>query len=172
MAATPPPAANLEERHHFLLRKLHSLTGIIPIGVFLCEHLMTNSMAFFGAEKYNESVNFITKLPYLLLLEIFGIFLPIAFHALYGIKIALEAEPNVMAYPYMANRRYLLQRVTGYIAFLFLIVHLAKFRFAHWLGLSDRAFLDNPDFFEATRRGLVEWNLWGLEIPAGLTIAM
>jgi hypothetical protein len=27
------------EKNHFLLRRLHSLTGIVPIGVFLIAHL-------------------------------------------------------------------------------------------------------------------------------------
>ena len=30
-------------RHHFLVRRLHSLSGIVPIGVFLCVHLLTNA---------------------------------------------------------------------------------------------------------------------------------
>ncbi len=171
--STPRDAQTFEDRHHFLLRKLHSLSGIVPIGVFLIEHLLTNSMAWYGgSEKYNQSVSFIRGLPYLPLLEVFGIFLPIAFHAVYGIKIAMTAQPNVAQYPYLANRRYLLQRVTGYIAFLFLIVHLGKFRFAHWIGLSDHHFLETPGgaFFEATRAGFVGWKPWGLEVATWMVV--
>ena len=31
------------DKHYFLLRRLHSLTGIVPIGIFLLAHLTTNS---------------------------------------------------------------------------------------------------------------------------------
>jgi succinate dehydrogenase / fumarate reductase, cytochrome b subunit len=171
----------IDDKYHFLLRKLHSLSGIVPIGVFLIEHLLTNSRAFNwfglfhgGREEFNTAVKGIHGLPYLLLLEVFGIFLPLAFHAIYGIKIALDAQPNIHAYPYMANRRYTLQRITGYIAFIFIIVHLFKFRFAHWIGWGPE-FMDpeNTDKFEMTRRGLMQWHITqlGIIVPAWITIS-
>ncbi len=36
------------DRYHFLIRKLHSLAGVIPLGVFLLEHLFLNSYAWRG----------------------------------------------------------------------------------------------------------------------------
>src|SRR5207248_4927922 len=120
---------------------LHSLSGIIPIGAFLVEHLLTNSMAIYGPKRFNDSVHSIHILPYLPALEVFGIFLPLAFHALYGIKIAMSAEYNVRQYPYLGNWRYALQRATGYIALIFIIIHLMKFRFAHLVDWRPR-FLD------------------------------
>ena len=163
----------IDQKYHFLLRKLHSLSGIIPIGAFLAEHMLTNSMAVFGPDRFNKSVHALHELPYLTLLEVFGIFLPIAFHALYGIKIAMSAELNTHAYPYMANRRYTLQRITGYIAFLFIIVHLMKFRFAHLVGWGP-SFLDpnNVDKFEITRNGLMHWTPWGVHVPAAATLTL
>lgn len=166
----------LDDKYHFLLRKLHSLTGIVPLGVFLCEHMLTNSLAYGagGADKFNESVHFLHGLPYLWALEFFGIFLPLAFHAIYGIKIALSGRSNVTAYPHMPNRRYYLQRLTGYIAFVFLIIHLLKFRFAPWLGWGPD-FLDPnlTDKFEITRQGLQAWNPVGdFVMPAWITITM
>ncbi|MFQ5429863.1 MAG: succinate dehydrogenase cytochrome b558 subunit [Phycisphaerae bacterium] len=168
---TSDNSAPIDERYHFLLRKLHSLSGIIPIGAFLIEHMLTNSMAFQGPEKFDESVHALHRLPYLTFLEIFGIFLPIGFHAIYGIKIAMSAEPNPVAYPYMANRRYTLQRVTGYIAFAFIIIHLLKFRFAHWIGWGPE-FIGSEHPFEITRSGLVAWRPFGWHVPAGVTITM
>lgn len=173
MAESASAPQSFEARHHFLLRRLHSLTGIIPIGVFLIEHLLTNSMAAYGGpEKFNEDVHFLHGLPYLALLEIFGIFLPLAFHALYGIRIAMTAKHNVVQYPYMENRRFFMQRMTGYIAFVFVIIHLAKFRFAHWFG--GIPFLDPsiPDKFEITRRGLMSWHAFGTVVPAAVTLTL
>jgi len=171
LSTTPINPPSLEQRHHFLLRKLHSLSGIVPIGAFLIEHLLTNSMAFGGREKFNDAVHSLHNLPYLWALEVFGIFLPLAFHALYGIRIAMTAEYNVASYPYMGNRRYSLQRITGYIAFVFLIVHLLKFRFAHLVGWGPE-FIGSSDPFEITRHGLTAWRPWGLVIPAAVTITM
>jgi succinate dehydrogenase cytochrome b subunit len=176
--STPPSETlSFEEKHHFLLRKLHSLTGIVPIGVFLIEHLLTNSLAAGwasktpGPERFNEAVHSLHHLPYLWALELFGIFLPLAFHALYGIKIALTAEPNSRAYPYMGNRRYTLQRVTGYIAFIFVIVHLLKFRFAHLVGWGPE-FIGSTDPYEITRNGLHAWEpIKGFVVPAWITFA-
>lgn len=158
------------------MRKLHSLSGVIPVGVFLIEHLITNSMALQGADQYNKSVSFITSLPYLLFLEIFGIFIPLAFHAIYGIKIAMTAQPNSGQYPYMANKRYTWQRVTGYIAFVFIIVHLAKFRFAHWIwptmadGKPRPHFLESGNFFQTTYDGLMNWQPWGIPVAPWLVL--
>lgn len=161
-----------DQKYHFLLRKLHSLTGIVPVGVFLIEHMFTNSMALKGPDEFNRDVEFIHGLPYLLLLEIFGIFLPLAFHAVYGITIALSAESNSSRYPYLANRRYTLQRVTGYIAFVFVIVHLLKYRFAHLVGWGPDFMAPGTDFFEVTRRGLMAWRPLGIHVASWITLSM
>lgn len=173
MDAAPVQAKTLDQKHHFLLRKLHSLSGIIPIGAFLVEHLLTNSMAYAGPERFNKAVHALHELPWLPVLEIFGIFLPLAFHALYGIKIAMSADYNTASYPYLDNRRYTLQRVTGYIAFVFLIIHLAKFRFAHLIGWGPEFMSpDLPDKFALTQTGILHWSVWGIHIPAAATIIL
>lgn len=171
MATTNLDPQQIDQKYHFLLRKLHSLTGIVPIGVFLCEHMLTNSLAYgaHGTEKFNDSVHFLHQLPYLWALEVFGIFLPIAFHAIYGIKIAWSGQTNIAAYPHWDNRRYFLQRLTGYIAFVFIIIHLLKFRFAHLIGWGPE-FVGSADPFEITRAGLAQWNIWGLVVPQAVTM--
>lgn len=171
MSTTAETTQTFEQKYHFLLRKLHSLSGIVPIGAFLIEHLLTNSMAFKGREHFNADVRWIHGLPYLPFVETLFIFLPLAFHALYGIRIAMTAKPNSGQYPYMANWRYTLQRVTGYVAFLFIVVHLAKFRFAHLLGWGPEFIHEGNDYFEITRRGLMEWRPWGVVVPATATFA-
>jgi succinate dehydrogenase / fumarate reductase cytochrome b subunit len=131
-------------RHHFALRRLHSLTGIIPIGAFLVEHMLTNSLAWFGAGKFNAQVHWLHELHYLIWLEILFIFAPLAFHGIYGLVIALTARHNVTQYPYADNWRFFLQRWTGIIAILFVLVHLGHFRFAHWFGGTAYVGCANP----------------------------
>ena len=52
------------------------------------------------------------------------IFIPILFHAAVGWLIISGAVPNTGSYPYASNIRYTLQRVTGIIAFFFILVHV------------------------------------------------
>ena len=101
------------DRHHFLLRRLHSLSGILPVGVFLIFHLLANSTAYIGSKSFDMFVKQIHDLPWLLAIEYTFIFLPLAFHGIYGIAIAWEGKLNQSQYPYMDNWRYTLQRVTA-----------------------------------------------------------
>ena len=105
----------------FLLRKLHQITGIVPLGVFFLFHMFTNSKAMSGAATFNEDVRSIGNIPYLLFIEIFGIFLPLLFHSVYGIIISAEARPNAVNYGYGRNWFYIFQRVTGVFLFFFLL---------------------------------------------------
>src|SRR5690349_24479564 len=85
------------DRRAFWLRKLHSLSGLVPVGAFMCFHLFETNSAYGegGARAFNHTVDEIAHLPFLLPAEIFGIWLPILFHAIFGIAIILEGRPNV-----------------------------------------------------------------------------
>ncbi|AKT36290.1 succinate dehydrogenase [Chondromyces crocatus] len=130
------PAKSLfhPSRRHFLLRKLHSLSGVVPVGGFLVFHLWTNAKALQGQEAYDRAVADIGRMPYVPVLEIGLIILPLAFHALYGVKLAFEGKSNVGKYPYARNWMYTLQRVTGIVAFLFVGFHLWEYWGPKWLG--------------------------------------
>ncbi len=129
------------DKRAFLLRKLHSLSGVVPVGVFLVEHLWTNAKALGGEEEFGRAVREIQALPFLPFIEIFGIFLPLAFHAGYGVVIALASRPNVGRYPYPRNWLYTLQRVSGLLALVFIGWHLYEYRVQKWLfGMQGDAF--------------------------------
>lgn len=113
------------DRRHFLLRRLHSLTGVVPLTVFLFEHFYTNSKAIFGPEAFDEATQFLHQIPYLLGIgEVLILLLPIAFHGIYGLMIASEGSVNLQYYPRNRNLMYLLQRISGIIVFLFIIYHV------------------------------------------------
>lgn len=109
---------------HFLVRRIHSLFGIIPVGLFLLEHLFTNSFALKGAEAFDDKVEFFQSLPYLLAIETLFIFLPIVFHGVYGLWIYYLGESNVSKYGYFRNWTYLIQRLSGLITFIFIVYHV------------------------------------------------
>jgi len=108
----------------FYIRRIHSLLGIFPIGVFILEHFFTNSFAIHGATVYNGKIEFFKELPYLFLIEFFFIFLPLAAHALYGLYIVFTGEPNNLQYGYYRNWMYLVQRITGVILLFFIGWHV------------------------------------------------
>jgi succinate dehydrogenase / fumarate reductase, cytochrome b subunit len=119
----------------FLLRKLHQLTGIVPLGAFFAVHMYTNSTAMSGAKVFNEHVQDIHHMPYLIFIEVFGIFIPLLFHSIYGVLISAEARPNVGSYGYGRNWFYLFQRITGIFLFVFLLFHILNLRFGLIPGL-------------------------------------
>jgi succinate dehydrogenase / fumarate reductase cytochrome b subunit len=129
----------------FLLRKLHQLTGIVPLGVFFLVHLYTNSTALNGSKVFNDHVGGIHEMPYLLFIEIGGIFLPLLFHSIYGILISSEAKPNPLNYGFARNWFYIFQRVTGIYLFVFLLFHILNFRFGLIPGLNMTPVAGNAD---------------------------
>lgn len=120
----------------FVLRKLHQLSGIAPLGIFLLEHFYTNSKALGGAAAFNTAVQELQSIPYILLVETGGIFIPLIYHAVYGLVITAEARPNNLNYPYPRNWFYLIQRITGVILFFFIAFHVLNFRFGLIPGLN------------------------------------
>jgi succinate dehydrogenase / fumarate reductase, cytochrome b subunit len=132
----------------FVLRKLHQLTGIVPLGAFLLEHLYTNSKAAHperGQEHFNEAVADLQAIPYILFVEITFIFIPLIYHAVYGLYITKEMRPNNLAYPYARNWFYTIQRVTGIILFFFILFHVLNFRFGLLPGLNEISVAHRPD---------------------------
>jgi succinate dehydrogenase / fumarate reductase, cytochrome b subunit len=117
----------------FIWRKLHSLLGIVPIGAFLVEHILSNFEALKGPAAYAAQVKFLNSLPLVRVLEWVFIFLPILYHGLYGVYIWLRGKSNIVYYPWAGNWMYVAQRYTGLIAFAYIFQHVLRQRF---LGVS------------------------------------
>ena len=84
MAATASPAARMPikggvaplragQGYSFWLRRLHSLSGIVPIGAFLIEHFISNAFATRGPAAYTKQVELLSSFPFVVGLELFGI---------------------------------------------------------------------------------------------------
>ena len=132
----------------FILRKLHQLSGIVPLGAFLLEHLYTNSKAVhptLGADNFNKAVGDLQAIPYILLVETAFIFIPLLYHALYGLVITWETRPNNLNYPYPRNWFYTIQRITGIVLFFFILFHVLNFRFGLIPGLNTKSVAHFPN---------------------------
>lgn len=121
------------DRRYFLARRIFSITGLLPVGGFLLIHIYTNTYSLFGREAFNEKVGDIQKLPYLLVIELCAIILPIFVHALLGFLIVFQARYNT--YGYTRNWLFTLQRVTGVLAFAFICFHLYEYWAQKQLGV-------------------------------------
>ena len=113
----------------FLLRRLHSICGVVPIGAFLLEHFISNAEAFKGPLAYGKQVEFLNSLPFVFLLELFFIWIPILYHGLYGIYIWYQGDTNIGNYPWTGNWLYTSQRYTGIIALIYMVQHTYYLRF-------------------------------------------
>jgi succinate dehydrogenase / fumarate reductase, cytochrome b subunit len=165
----------------YILRKLHSLSGVVPVGAFLAEHFWSNSTALVSARHYDETSQALQTIPFRIFVEWAFIFLPILYHGIYGIIIWLRGQSNVSEYPWVKNWLFTLQRYTGLIAFVYIGWHLYTER---WLthGKSTYATvakdLANPWYFSFFMVGVLAssfhlgvgiWNFlckWGLAATA------
>lgn len=114
----------LSDSNYYTLRRLHSLSGLVPVGVFLLEHLATNAIALNGAAAYNRAVAGLARLPFLPAIEVLLIGVPLLFHAVAGALIATTGEASVHRGSSPRNWMYLLQRVSGVFLAFFIIYHV------------------------------------------------
>jgi succinate dehydrogenase / fumarate reductase, cytochrome b subunit len=117
----------------FINRKLHSLLGVFPVGLFLTQHLVINHFATRSPESFNAAAHFMESLPFRYFLEVFLIFIPLLYHAVYGIYIAFQAKNNVSNYGFFRNWMFVWQRITGVILVIFIAWHVWETRLAYAL---------------------------------------
>jgi succinate dehydrogenase / fumarate reductase cytochrome b subunit len=116
-------------RENFVWHRLHSLTGIVPVGFYMIQHLTLNSFSLAGPEYFDAVIKFFGELMpkhLLLALEIGVLAIPILFHAVYGLFITQRAQSNVFLpkYRHRENIMYTLQRYSGVALFFLLIAHV------------------------------------------------
>ncbi len=123
----------------FIARRLHSLAGFFFL-LFLCEHLFTNSQAtlFLGddGKGFIDSVNWIHSLPYLQVIELTFIGLPLAVHIWWGIDRIYQSKINSIpsdgtkpALAYSRNIAYTWQRITSILLIVAIGLHVYYMRF-------------------------------------------
>lgn len=185
MATTSTKASgSFFDRHYFLLRRLHSLSGLVPIGVFLIAHLTTNSSLMWGkfasrgehkelgvleggAAYFQKEVSWINEqVPHLFLIETV-LWVSILFHAVLGVYYARTGRSNVKRYAYQDNWRYSLQRLTGYFAIFYIFYHVATLRWG-WNFLVPGGTKWSHEFAASTLamalRGGTEWTIGGVGV--------
>ncbi|MFL6554874.1 MAG: succinate dehydrogenase cytochrome b558 subunit [Bacillus sp. (in: firmicutes)] len=166
----------------FVYRRLHSLLGVIPIGIFVMQHLVVNHYATVGVESFNKAANFMGNLPFRYVLETVIIYLPILFHAIYGLYIAFTAKNNASQYGYFRNWMFMLQRVSGVITLIFITWHVWETRIAAAFGNEVNFqmmenILSSPFMFAFYVIGIISAifhfanGLWSFLVSWGITVS-
>lgn len=123
----------MDDRPALLLRKAHALAGVLPLGVFLLGHLLVQSTALRGREAFQQAVGNIEARPALTgVLVVLFVLLPLAFHGAYGLSFLLRRRKNPLLYAYRRPWLCALQRASGVVVLVFLLVHLWDYRFQTW----------------------------------------
>ena len=132
--------ASLSVNRAFAWRRVHSLFGLWIV-IFLIEHLITNSQAalLFGdnGAGFIRAVNFLKNLPYLHVIEIVLLGVPILMHAVWGIRVLLTSKMNARSSDgstpdlkrHARNHAYSWQRITSWVLLLGIILHVGYMRF-------------------------------------------
>ena len=109
--------------NHFLYRRLHSLSGIIPVGLFLIYHLYLQLYLHSGAEIYNAEINSFYDSPLAIWILVLIVYIPLFFHSIYGVFLIFEGkvQPSYLYFPHVL---YWLQRLSGIGIVLFIIAHV------------------------------------------------
>lgn len=144
------------EQRYFLFRRLHSLSGIVPVGAFFLVHMFLNSRAAQSPEQYQWVPDTLDQVPYVWAVEIFGILLPILFHAVLGVVIARQGgvvQGREIRGKY-ESLAYKLQRVTGIALFVLILLHLWQTWWVHQSIKIGNAL--HPE------QGLREFDIYGL----------
>ena len=118
---------------YFLTRRIHSLTGIFPVGLFLIYHLYLQLYLHSGAEVYNEVINDFYESPLAIWALIFVVYIPLFFHAFFGIRLIFESSVQP-SYTYFSHLLYWLQRISGIGVLLFIIAHVWNTQLGPWFA--------------------------------------
>jgi len=156
-------------------RRLHSFMGVMPLGAFLVFHLYENSHSLSGPVVYDRMVMDLRAMPYLNLLEIVFIYIPLLYHSLYGLYVWYTGKNNFPQYGYARNGLYTVQRYTGIVAFVFIWYHVYDQRLLaapgfgtvrlsighpavfiiYFVGIASVAF----HFFNGVWNALIKWGI-------------
>jgi succinate dehydrogenase / fumarate reductase cytochrome b subunit len=164
-------------------KQVMSLLGVVPLGVYVVAHLWTNLYALGGAEPFDAALKSSRAHPAFLLLEIFGLGVPILIHAGIGLQLMRKARPNNARYGTLRNLKFSLQRLSALGVLLFIAAHVAKARVQPamagttetWQGM--HAALSEPATLAVYVLGLLGVSfhlangLWGTALTLGVTVS-
>ncbi len=144
--------------------------------------MFSNSFITRGPEAYNKQIEFLMSLPYVPALELFGIYLPILYHAFYGFYVMFTGKNNLGWYPKKENWLYSAQRWTGTLTFIYISYHVYHTKIVNILYGTEVSYarmaqlMHDPKIFAFYMIGMAAAmfhfanGLWGFLISWGVTV--
>ena len=121
------PAVSLRP---ILMKRLFSISGIVPLGIYTIVHLWNNNYSWQGPEVFNKHLLESRNIPFYTLITILFLYIPLVFHTVYGLYVAKQARAVIVTglirNPYFEMLKYVLQRLSGLGLMLFLGAHIYK----------------------------------------------
>jgi succinate dehydrogenase / fumarate reductase cytochrome b subunit len=174
------------DRRAFYLRRLHSLSGIVPIGAYLFAHIFVENIFVLGGHtSFQNIVGFIGSFPppLLLAVEVLGVWGPLLFHSVYGfVRVGQADLENPLRNDHLGAYLYTLQRISGVIAFFFIAYHVWSTRIQYYLGNAEITFdfmhakLIDPLIFSTYLIGVLACvfhftnGIWTFSVTWGITV--
>lgn len=112
--------------------KLRSWFGVVPLSVYLVLHLGFQSSAIGGFRSYEAALGWTRSLPGRSILMLLGLYLPLAFHVVSGLYLAVRARQSKRAGEHVDGWQ--AQAASGVVLLGFLSVHLLQFPVRRWSG--------------------------------------
>ena len=154
----------MSQSSSFLLKRLMSITGMLPVGGFLLQHFFSNSYILVSTQAFDEHSKFLTSLPMVVLLELGMIYFPIALHAALGLVIIYRGENNFTDYGWFRNWMFFFQRLSGFLALVFIATHSYTTRI--------KSFLAGIDMTAAHMSAILKQPFWLWFYFAGVVMVM
>jgi succinate dehydrogenase / fumarate reductase cytochrome b subunit len=112
------------------LKRLLSLSGVVPLGAFVLFHLWITLSIVGSREVYERQVAVLHNGPLLGLLEVVLVIVPLAFHAGYG--VIRSFQPRDRDHAYGTDQMVTLQRASGIVVLVFVALHVWELRVQTW----------------------------------------
>ncbi len=116
----------MKRKTNFYLRRLHSFTGVVPIGIFLFMHLTENfSVLLEESYSFLGTLVLITESPIYYRIKMLCLDLPLLFHVIYGIYLYTVSKVDIKNYKTVESVKFYLQRITGVVVLIFVFAHIS-----------------------------------------------
>jgi succinate dehydrogenase / fumarate reductase, cytochrome b subunit len=117
--STQATAEAITDRTPILKSRLGSFLAVVPLSIWVINHLWDNLSAFYGAAAWEKSVTEYAN-PFAQAFTFIIVMLPLLIHAAWGVVRMFSFKPNNLAYNNYGNIKYLVQRIAavGVLAFL------------------------------------------------------
>ena len=126
------------ERRAFWIRKLFSLTGVVPLGAYVVVYLWIGARAIQGRDAFDAAVLDWQSGPYALVTELLLFWIPLVFHAAIGLRLLTMARPSFRRAPYAGQWLYVTQRASALVALALIGYHGYRFRWEPLFGRVER----------------------------------